>query len=848
MNIESMMQRRDYIRNVSIIAHVDHGKTALTESLTHVHMDVGEEKERGITIKSAAVSLQLTRPEQCREVQERKSIERTYLINLIDSPGHVDFSSEVTSALRITDGAICVIDCIEGVCVQTETVLRQAIREKVKPVLFLNKVDRIWLEKHLPLDDTYKLFKRTVESTNAIIDTYTNNDDDVLGDLSLDPSKNNVAFGSGYFGWGFTLSDFADLYTSRWGLSSKKMRRKLWNNHHFDAKAKKWTKLSQSDSATDASRLNGFCEFVLKPLQVLHDAIMAEDTDTYLPIVRGLGLNITSQEWAACSAPKDVLRMVMSKWLPAKRSVLDLCADSLPSPVEAQRYRIPSLYTGPLDSGPAQDMRACDPNGVLSVYISKMIPIAKDPGRFIAFGRVFSGTVRRGQELRILGPGEKGKAGLKKVQGIRMMMGAKERSLAECAAGNVVGLLGIDKALHKSGSLGDDETVFPFKTMKFSVSPVVKVAVAPVQVSQLNKLLEGLRRLEQYDQIVKVRNTAQQQLIVAGTGELHLQTCLRHLREDLKNVEIRTTNPIVSFCEGVGARSGADQSYPEVVCSKSANKLNRVFVTVEPLSEAVCAAIESDELQLQPKAMKAFGREMAARFPDAWTKEDASRIWSFGCADNARANVLVDCTKSVDYLDKVRASLIQGFIEATAEGVLCGEPLRGVRVNLMDAKVHSDPAHRGAGQFVPAMKKALRAGVLAATPTLLEPVYAVDIEVPSDALNGVYSTLGKVRGEFQSLEDRSEVGIPLCKVSAFVPILETLKDAQRKRAGFTELLRDNTKGKAFPVMRFSHWQRVQGDPIKDGSVANGFALETRARKQIQPVAVMPRFADYHDKV
>jgi len=749
----------------------------------------------------------------------------------------------VTSALRITDGAICVIDCIEGVCVQTETVLRQAICEKVKPVLFLNKIDRVWLEKQLPPDDTYKLFKRTIESTNAIVDLYSDGANDVLGDISLDPSRGNVAFGSGYFGWGFTLSDFADLYTSRWGLSRNKMCRKLWNNHHFDAAAGKWTKLT---SSADASRLNGFCEFVLKPLQVLHDAIMAQDTETYMPIVQALGLDITSQEWAACSAPKDVLRLVMSRWLPAKRSVLNLCADCLPSPVEAQRYRIPKLYTGPLDSGPAQDMMACDPKGTLSMYVSKMIPIAKDPGRFIAFGRVFSGTVRRGQELRILGPGDKGKAGLKKVQGIRLMMGAKEQSLSACTAGNVCGLLGIDKALHKSGSLGDDERVFPFRTMQFSVSPVVKVAVQPVQPNQLNKLLDGLRRLEQYDQIVRVRSTPQQQLVVAGTGELHLQTCLRWLREDLHNVEIRTTNPIVSFCEGVAGRSGSSSdASPEVLCSKSPNKLNRVYVTVEPLSKEVCAAIESGELQLQPKAMKTFGREMAARFTD-WSKEDAARIWSFGCADNASANVLVDCTKSVDYLDKVRASIVQGFVEATSEGVLCGEPLRGVRVNLVDAKVHSDPAHRGQGQLVPATKRALRGAVLAATPKLLEPVYAVDIEVPSDAMSGVYNTLGATRGEFVSMEDRSDVGVPLCKVSAFVPILETLENAQEKRVGFTGLLRGNTKGKAFPVMRFSHWQRVQGDPVCGGSVSNGFAMETRQRKKLK--LEMPRLADFHDKI
>eukprot|EP01084_Bolivina_argentea_P250973 420730_1 len=441
--VSELMRDREFIRNVSIIAHVDHGKTALTESLTHVHMDVGEEKDRGITIKSAAVSLQFSRKEKRieKEAKEEIEIDQPYLINLIDSPGHVDFSSEVTAALRITDGAICVIDCIEGVCVQTETVLRQAILERVKPVLFLNKVDRIWLEKKLSLMEAYKSFKNTIESTNVIIHTY--NKDDILGNINLNPKRLNVAFGSGYFGWGFTLQQFAEMYSAQFGISPQKLVKKFWGNNYYDKKNCKWIKTDKLDE----SKNNGFCEYILKPIKILHDSIINNEVDIYMPVINALGLNIKKSEFDKCeNKPKNILKLVMNKWLTAKKCVLNLCADNLPSPLEAQRYRIPSLYTGPLDSKEANDMILCNPNGKLSMYVSKMIPIKKDPGRFIAFGRVFSGTIKRGQELRILGPNddEKTQKTKKKVQGIIMMMGNKAEQLSECSAGNICGLMGID--------------------------------------------------------------------------------------------------------------------------------------------------------------------------------------------------------------------------------------------------------------------------------------------------------------------------------------------------------------------------------------------------------------------
>src|SRR5271170_5851719 len=123
---------------------------------------------------------------------------RRFLINLIDSPGHVDFSSEVTAALRVTDGALVVVDCVEGVCVQTETVLRQAITERIKPVVIINKVDRALLELQTTKEALFQSFQRTIENVNVIISTYH---DAALGDIQVYPEKGTVAFGSGLHGW-----------------------------------------------------------------------------------------------------------------------------------------------------------------------------------------------------------------------------------------------------------------------------------------------------------------------------------------------------------------------------------------------------------------------------------------------------------------------------------------------------------------------------------------------------------------------------------------------------------------------------------------------------------------------
>jgi len=163
-------------------------------------------------------------PDDVKDIKQTSN-GTSFLINLIDSPGHVDFSSEVTAALRVTDGALVVVDCVSGVCVQTETVLRQALGERIKPVCIINKVDRALLELQVSKEDLYQSFSRTVESVNVIIATYY---DKALGDVQVYPDQGTIAFGSGLHGWAFTVRQFAGRYAKKFGVDKQKMMERLW--------------------------------------------------------------------------------------------------------------------------------------------------------------------------------------------------------------------------------------------------------------------------------------------------------------------------------------------------------------------------------------------------------------------------------------------------------------------------------------------------------------------------------------------------------------------------------------------------------------------------------------------
>jgi len=314
---------------------------------------------------------------------------KPYLINLIDSPGHVDFSSEVTAALRVTDGALVVVDYVEGVCVQTETVLRQALGEKIKPVLFVNKIDRGILELQVEGEHMYLNFNRVIENANVIISTYEA--DDMGEGQQVDPCKGTVAFGSALFGWAFTLTRFARIYATKFNVDFDKMMQKLWGDNFYDAKGKKWRIEPEADDGSQLKRC--FVQFIMEPIVRLCRNIMDGNKDAVFKMVNTLEIQLKPEDKE--KQGKDLLKAVFQKWINAADALLEMIVMKLPSPAVAQRYRAAYLYEGPIDDVCGQAIKNCDQKGPLMVFISKMVP-TNDKGRFYAFGRVFSGVVQTG--------------------------------------------------------------------------------------------------------------------------------------------------------------------------------------------------------------------------------------------------------------------------------------------------------------------------------------------------------------------------------------------------------------------------------------------------------------------
>lgn len=833
--IRDMMDKPNDIRNISVIAHVDHGKSTLTDSLIGAagiiavqkagdarFMDTrDDEQDRTITIKSTAVSLHFSMDIRKKDSEETEN--RSFLVNLIDSPGHVDFSSEVTAALRVTDGALVVVDCIEGVCVQTETVLRQAIAERIKPVLFVNKLDRCFLELHMDLEDAFKAFSKAVESVNVVIATYN---DDLLGDVQVYPEKGTVGFGSGLHGWGFTVTQFAKMYSKKFGVTEEKMMKRLWGDNFFNPKTGKW---STKQLAKDGSKKErGFVSFILKPINTLFEAVMSEKTEIYTKLLKKL--NVTIPKDAVDLRQKKLLKRIMQTWLPAHTALLEMIALHLPSPAVAQKYRVSNLYAGPETDECAKAIAACDSSGPLMMYISKMVPTS-EKGRFYAFGRVFAGTISGGQECRIQGPdyevGKKKDLFKKKIQRVVLMMGRYVEQLVDCPCGNICGLVGVDQYLLKSGTITTHKDAHNFHMMKYSVSPVVQVAVEPKNASDLPKLMEGLKRLSKSDPLVQTFTAKTGEHIVAGCGELHIEICIKDLADDfMKGAPIIVSKPVVSYCETVSESTTAD------CIGKSPNKHNRIYLRAAPLGEKVCVAIEEDKIG-NNQDYKKRARLLADDYE--WNVGEARKIWTFGSLDS-KCNVLVDTTKAVQYLNEVKDSMVGAFVQAASAGIILEENCRGIRFNLMDVKLHADAIHRGAGQIMPPFKRAFYCCQLRSGPKIMEPYYICNITVPQQAMSGVYTTLSGRRGEVVAQIDRD--GTPITLIKAYLPVMESF--------GFTQVLRQNTSGQAFPQLSFDHWDIMNGDMYDEQSKVGEVVRSVRKRKGLKDA--LPIWQSYYDKV
>jgi len=847
--VRTCMDKKRNIRNMSVIAHVDHGKSTLTDSLvakagiiaaakageTRATDTRKDEQERCITIKSTAISMYFEMDPKdlafCKQEKAKAadgSDECGFLINLIDSPGHVDFSSEVTAALRVTDGALVVVDCVSGVCVQTETVLRQAIAERIRPVLFMNKMDRALLELQLEQEELFQTFSRIVENVNVIVATYAD-DDGPMGIVRVDVNNASVGFGSGLHGWAFTLKQFAEMYASKFGVDTDKMMKKLWGENFFNPKTKKWSKNKDNDNK------RSFNMYVLDPIYMVFDAIMNFKKDQVEKLMGKLTTasgklvkDVLKHEEKELEG-KPLMKCVMRNWLPAGEAMFQMIVIHLPSPVTAQKYRAELLYEGPPDDEACNAIKACDPNGPLMMYVSKMVPTS-DKGRFYAFGRVFAGKVATGQKCRIMGPnyvpGKKEDLYEKSIQRTILMMGGRVEAIEDVPAGNICGLVGVDQFLVKTGTLTTLKEAHNMKVMKFSVSPVVRVAVEPKNPADLPKLVEGLKRLSKSDPMVQCIIEESGEHIIAGAGELHLEICLKDLEEDHAQIPLKKSDPVVSYRETVSEESS------QMCLSKSPNKHNRLFMRAVPMPDGLAEDIDNGEVNPRDD-FKVRARYLAEKYE--YDVTEARKIWCFG-PETTGPNIFVDCTKGVQYLNEIKDSCVAGFQWASKEGVLCDENMRSVRFNLYDVALHADAIHRGGGQIIPTARRVLYACVLTAEPRLMEPVYLVEIQCPENAVGGIYGVLNRRRGHV--FEEAQTPGTPMFVVKAYLPVNESF--------GFTADLRSNTGGQAFPQCVFDHWQILPGDPMQESTKPNSIVEDTKKRKGLKPGN--PDLSNYLDKL
>lgn len=786
-------------------------------------MDTREdEKERGITIKATAISMYFEMDKDVLAAYTKpESVNgNEFLINLIDSPGHVDFSSEVTAALRVTDGALVVLDCVDGICVQTETVLRQAIDEKIIPTLVLNKLDRAILELQKSERDLWLMLQNMCDSFNAKLTT-------LLGDRDyiskLDAVNNQISFCSGLQGWGFTLSKFARFYLNYHGKHTfdeeKKFCRVLMSTkvycNHTDPFSKEVKFVKVGKNGVPAGKKSPFELYILEPIYRVKDMCFDGQINNIKEYLSKFGVVFKDDDLVGSG--KSLFEQVFKIWLPAAECLLEQIVLTLPSPPESQLLRASNLYTGPIDDPAGKAIRLCsasDDDPVV-VYISKMVP---DGGNgFVAFGRVFAGNLRPGQKVYVQDPeyvpGEsRGKRNPhlmeKVVSKVVVMMGRGYSMIPDCPAGNIVGVVGVEGFLKKTGTLSTMKDCFNIKTMKFSVSPVVKVAVSPKRSVDLNHFKEGLEKLAKSDPLCVIEYNESGQATIACAGELHLEIILNDLKEFYAKCDFNVEKPQVKYYEGFCGIVDKPRM------TKSANKHNRIYMTCQPLEDEVLSNI-SQFVVRDPK-------ERAARFREILnTDEEWVKKVLFFAPEVDPSNLMVDETKGIQYLSEVKDHIYEGFKLAAKEGPLIGENIRGGRYNLVDLVLHADAIHRGANQMVRPVENLIRGLMLLANPVLYEPMFEFSVTVPNEY---AASCNGIIKGR-RGIVETWDVENNIANITGYLPVSESF--------GINKLLREVAKGLPTLYLVFSHHAVCPGSLEKEDSVMAKIVEEVRKYKNIK---------------
>jgi elongation factor 2 len=486
----------------------------------------------------------------------------------------------------------------------------------------------------------------------------------------------------------------------------------------------------------------------------------------------------------------------LAKIIPIADVALEMAINHIPNPVDAQKIRIPTIWKGDLNSDLGKQMLNCDPNGEVALMVTKII-MDKQAGE-IAIGRLFSGTVKKGMTLYI-----SGMPAPQRVQTVALMVGADRTPIEECKAGNIVAVTGLKDAIAGStvSSLKDME---PFEKMTHYSEPVITKAIEAKSMADLPKLVEVLRVIAKADPSLSIEiNNETGEHLMSGMGELHLEiTEYRIINE--QGVDIISSPPIVVYQESV---KGPNPSEFE---GKSPNKHNKFYFIVEPLEEGVQEAIHKGDIDTDAKIKDP--KELAKVLVDCGMNVDEAK----GVVGFKNNNVLIDCTKGIQYLHETMELVKQAFEEAMMRGPLANEKVAGVKVKLMDAKLHEDTIHRGPAQIIPAVRDGIYGAMCQAGRILLEPMQKIFISVPPDYMGGAVNLINQRRGTILEMgQDGAD-----STVTAKCPVADMF--------GFSSDIRGSTQGRAIWSIENAGFERLMPDLQKK------VVTEIRTRKGLNP--------------
>jgi elongation factor 2 len=686
--IKRLIRSQANIRNIATSAHIHHGKTAFTDNLlaaagklaaknagdleggmaTWQHAD---EQERLMTVDAANVSM----------VHEFGGEE--YLVNLIDTPGHVDFGGNVTRAMRAIDGTVVLVCASEGIMPQTETVLRQALRERVKPVLFINKVDRLIKELKVTPQQMQERFKKIIDDFNVLVSQIA--EQDFKSKWQVNVMDGSVAFGSARDNWALTIPfmkkkgiTFSDIY-------------KIYDETLSEEERKDWVWKNAS----------------------LFEAMM------------------------------------------------DVVIKHLPNPLEAQKYRIGRIWRGDKESELGKQLLSCDVNGEPAFVITKIV-IDPRYGKEISAGRLFSGTLKVGQEVYLNRAGKK-----QRIQQVLVYDGIRPEQVEEISAGNVFAIAGIASEV---GETISSNPIEPFEAITHLFEPVVTKSIAPKKTQDLPKIIEVLRQVGKEDPSLKIEiNEETGESLISGMGELHLEIIENRIKTE-KGLDVLMGPPIVVFRESVIKASPPAEG-------RSPNKHNTFYITVEPLDEAVSQAI-ADKV-LPTGRIKKKDKTLDETLVGLGISRDEAQQYR----DIYKGCVFLDKTKGIVQIGEVIELLLDAFEQVIDAGPLAREPCHKMKVSVVDMKLHEDAIHRGPAQVYPAVRDSIKEAFASATPAIYEPVQVHQIEAPISFMGTVTTLVSQKRGTLVDVEQDAAT----VTVKAELPVQEMI--------GWTSDLRSATEGR-----------------------------------------------------